>query len=78
MLNSTLTATGRGICVILENYQTPEGINVPEVLQPYLGGLKFIPFVFTGEMPKGKGAKPSGNAKKGEKVSAADNNEGKN
>lgn len=28
MLNSTLTATGRGICCILENYQTPEGIKV--------------------------------------------------
>jgi len=59
MLNSTLTATGRGICAILENYQTEEGIVVPDVLQPYMGGLKFIPFVNKGEMPKGKGSKGS-------------------
>jgi len=57
MLNSTLTATGRGICAILENYQTDQGIVVPDVLQPYMGGLKFIPFVNKGEIPKGKGAK---------------------
>jgi seryl-tRNA synthetase len=45
MLNATLCATTRTICCILENYQTPEGVNVPKVLQPYLGGLEFIPFV---------------------------------
>ncbi|KAL0484321.1 seryl tRS [Acrasis kona] len=44
MLNSTLTATTRTMCCIVENYQTPEGINVPEVLQPYMGGVSFIPF----------------------------------
>jgi seryl-tRNA synthetase len=43
MLNSTLCATGRTICCILENYQTPEGIVVPAVLQSYLH-RKFIPF----------------------------------
>jgi seryl-tRNA synthetase len=32
MLNATLTATERTICCILENYQTPEGVVVPEVL----------------------------------------------
>ena len=26
------------------NYQTPEGVNVPEVLQPFMGGIKFIPY----------------------------------
>ena len=57
MLNSTLVATGRGICVILENYQTEDGIIVPDVLQPYMGGTKFIPFVNKGEMPIGKGGK---------------------
>jgi len=62
MLNSTLTATGRGICVILENYQTEAGIVVPEALQQYLGGIKLIPYVNKGEMPKGKGTKK---AKKG-------------
>jgi seryl-tRNA synthetase len=44
MLNSTLCATGRAMCVILENYQTPEGVKIPEVLQPYLKGKEFIPW----------------------------------
>eukprot|EP00250_Pteridium_aquilinum_P021276 c2507_g1_i1 orf=151-1584(+) len=44
LLNSTLTATERTICCILENYQTEEGVNVPEVLQPYMHGIKFLPF----------------------------------
>eukprot|EP01029_Cantina_marsupialis_P005919 TRINITY_DN1641_c0_g1_i3.p1 TRINITY_DN1641_c0_g1~~TRINITY_DN1641_c0_g1_i3.p1 ORF type:complete len:460 (+),score=156.34 TRINITY_DN1641_c0_g1_i3:68-1447(+) len=45
MLNATLCATGRTICAILENYQTEEGVVVPEVLRPYLGGTEFFPFV---------------------------------
>merc|ERR1712187_321186 len=45
MLNATLTATGRGICCILETYQTREGVQVPEALVPYMGGITFIPFV---------------------------------
>lgn len=56
MLNSTLCATTRTICAILENHQTEKGINVPEVLQPYMDGLKFIEFVKT-EMPVQKGGK---------------------
>jgi hypothetical protein len=32
------------MCCIVENYQTPEGVNVPEVLQPFMGGIKFLPF----------------------------------
>jgi seryl-tRNA synthetase len=36
MLNCTLCATERTLCAILENYQTPEGIKVPKVLQPYM------------------------------------------
>jgi seryl-tRNA synthetase len=44
-LNSTLVATERAMCCILENYQTPEGVKVPEVLQPYMGGINFIPFI---------------------------------
>lgn len=44
LLNSTLTATERTLCCVLENYQTPEGVNVPECLQPYMHGIKFIPF----------------------------------
>jgi seryl-tRNA synthetase len=45
MLNSTLCATGRGICAILETYQTDEGVIVPEVLRPYMAGKDFMPFV---------------------------------
>lgn len=45
MLNSTLCATGRGICAILETYQTADGVVVPEVLRPYMGGKDFLPFV---------------------------------
>jgi seryl-tRNA synthetase len=32
MLNATLVATERTMCAILENYQTPTGVRVPEVL----------------------------------------------
>ena len=45
MLNATLCATGRGICCLLETYQTPDGVAVPEVLRPYMGGKDFLPFV---------------------------------
>lgn len=45
MLNSTLCATGRGICCLLETYQTPDGVVVPLVLRPFMGGKEFLPFV---------------------------------
>lgn len=45
MLNSTLCATERAICCLLENYQCAEGVRVPEVLQPFMGGMKLMPFV---------------------------------
>ncbi|RRT38067.1 hypothetical protein B296_00045193 [Ensete ventricosum] len=44
MLNSTLTATERTICCILENYQRENGVQIPQVLQPFMGGLEFLPF----------------------------------
>eukprot|EP01023_Acetabularia_acetabulum_P037410 TRINITY_DN3545_c0_g1_i9.p1 TRINITY_DN3545_c0_g1~~TRINITY_DN3545_c0_g1_i9.p1 ORF type:complete len:518 (+),score=86.55 TRINITY_DN3545_c0_g1_i9:69-1622(+) len=44
MLNSTLTASERTLCCILENYQTPEGVKVPEILKPFMFGIDFIPF----------------------------------
>jgi seryl-tRNA synthetase len=38
-LNSTAVATSRGLAVILEQYQRPDGsLDVPDVLQPYMGG----------------------------------------
>ena len=46
MLNSTLSATERALCCIVENNQTPEGVKVPAALQPFMpNGLDFIPFV---------------------------------
>lgn len=45
MLNGTLVATQRTLCCILENYQTPNGVMVPKVLVPYMGGVEFIPYV---------------------------------
>jgi len=46
MLNSTLAATSRVICVILETFQTDKGIEVPAALHPYLPeSMKFIPFI---------------------------------
>eukprot|EP00981_Chlorochromonas_danica_P011603 scaffold4140_cov178-Ochromonas_danica.AAC.16 len=45
MLNATLCATGRAICCLLENYQEADGVRVPEVLVPFMGGLTFLPFV---------------------------------
>ncbi|OAL02532.1 serine-tRNA ligase [Phaeosphaeriaceae sp. SRC1lsM3a] len=45
-LNGTLCATERTLCCILENYQTPEGFNVPQVLRKYIPGQpEFLPFV---------------------------------
>ncbi|KAM4055972.1 tRNA synthetase class II core domain-containing protein [Hirsutella rhossiliensis] len=50
-LNATLCATTRTMCCILENYQTVEGLRVPEPLRKYLPGAPdFIPF--TKELPK--------------------------
>ncbi|EDO17463.1 hypothetical protein Kpol_1037p60 [Vanderwaltozyma polyspora DSM 70294] len=50
-LNSTLSATQRALCCILENYQTEDGLIIPEVLRKYMPGEpEFIPFVK--ELPK--------------------------
>ena len=42
MLNATMCATTRTICAILENYQTDDGIVVPEVLKPLMPKSMFI------------------------------------
>ncbi|SCU78641.1 LANO_0A03532g1_1 [Lachancea nothofagi CBS 11611] len=50
-LNSTLCATQRALCCVLENYQTEDGLIVPEVLRKYIPGEpEFLPF--TKELPK--------------------------
>merc|ERR1719486_1215143 len=58
MLNSTLCATERALCCILENYQTPEGIRVPRALVPFMLGQEFIPYVK--EPPKDESKKDAG------------------
>ncbi|KAH3679456.1 hypothetical protein WICMUC_001001 [Wickerhamomyces mucosus] len=50
-LNSTLCATERALCCVLENYQTEDGLVIPEVLRKYIPGEpEFIPFAK--ELPK--------------------------
>lgn len=44
LLNSTLTATERTVCCILENYQREGGVEVPEALREFMGGKTFLPF----------------------------------
>ena len=41
MLNATMCATTRTICAILENYQTEDGIIVPEVLKEFMPESKY-------------------------------------
>lgn len=42
-LNGSGLAVGRTVAAILENYQNADGsVNVPEVLVPYMGGMKVI------------------------------------
>jgi len=53
MLNSTLSATERALCCIVENNQTPEGVKVPAPLVPFMpNNMEFLPFVQ--ELPKPK------------------------
>lgn len=52
MLNGTLVATERTLCCLVENYQTAEGMVVPEVLRPYMQGREFLGFVK--ELAKGQ------------------------
>lgn len=50
-LNLTLCATERALCCVLENYQTEDGLVVPEVLRKYIPGEPdFLPFIK--ELPK--------------------------
>lgn len=43
-LNSTLVATQRTLVALLENYQSSDGIIIPDVLQKYIGGINMIKF----------------------------------
>jgi len=50
MLNGTLCATERALCCLVENYQTENGLVIPEVLRPYMQGREFLEF--KKELPK--------------------------
>ncbi|GMI35865.1 hypothetical protein TrCOL_g529 [Triparma columacea] len=72
-LNSTLCATGRGICAILENHQTEDGVTVPECLRPFMGGKDFLPFVRgPAELSKGEKGKLKSKSKNKSKNKGAD------
>ena len=62
MLNGTLCATERTLCCILENYQTENGLRVPEVLQAIVG-TDFIPYIEE-EKPKEPKEKKAGKEQK--------------
>ena len=43
-LNGSGIAIGRALIAVMENYQRSDGsIEIPEVLVPYMGGIKEIP-----------------------------------
>ena len=44
MLNGTLCALTRTMCCIVENYQTEDGIVIPEVLRPFMLGTEKLAF----------------------------------
>ncbi|KAJ0974163.1 hypothetical protein J5N97_016128 [Dioscorea zingiberensis] len=62
MLNSTLTATERTICCILENNQREDGVEIPKALRPFMGGQEFIKFKSAPVETKAKKTKAKGNA----------------
>jgi len=70
MLNSTMCATTRVICAILENYQTEAGIVVPDVLRPMMPDSykDLIPFVKPAPIAEEEEKK-----QKGDKKAKADN-----
>jgi seryl-tRNA synthetase len=54
MLNCTMCATTRTLCCIVENYQTKDGIKIPKVLQPFMGGKTEIKFQQEKDLKKKK------------------------
>ncbi|CAF0753402.1 unnamed protein product [Adineta ricciae] len=64
MLNATMCATTRTICAILENYQTDDGIIVPEVLRPLMPKKYAEKIPFVKEAPVEQESKAAASAKK--------------
>eukprot|EP00744_Colponema_vietnamica_P005645 GILI01008247.1.p1 GENE.GILI01008247.1~~GILI01008247.1.p1 ORF type:complete len:472 (-),score=165.83 GILI01008247.1:198-1613(-) len=52
MLNGTLCAVTRTMCAICENFQTEEGILIPEILQPYMAGKKILRYDEESKIPQ--------------------------
>ena len=46
MLNGTMCAVTRVICVLLELNQTETGIKVPEILKPWMPKSEFASLIF--------------------------------
>ncbi|KAH0556957.1 hypothetical protein GP486_005253 [Trichoglossum hirsutum] len=70
-LNCTLCATERALCCVLENFQTEEGLKVPEPLRKYIPGSpefiefkKDLPKDTTSQKLKGKAEKGTANKPK--------------
>jgi len=66
MLNSTLCATERTLCCILENYQTENGIKIPDALKPYF--MNFSALVNGDTIPFKRDPPGAGKGAKGKKV----------
>merc|ERR1719247_746924 len=66
MLNSTLCATERAMCCLVENYQEEGGVRVPRALVPYMLGQEFLPFVKTLKEEEEGGKKDAGAKAKAE------------
>lgn len=71
LLNSTLSATERTMCCILENYQEADGVRVPAALREFMMGVDFIPFRKSYDTRSGK-LVPIPDAPKGIAVPGAD------
>jgi seryl-tRNA synthetase len=42
-LNGSGVAVGRALVAVLENYQRADGgVDIPEALQPYMGGIRIL------------------------------------
>jgi len=72
MLNATMCATTRTLCAILENYQTEEGVIVPEVLRKFMppSYSHIIPYVKPAPIDEQEAKKQK--KKKGEKQPPAE------
>lgn len=64
MLNATMCATTRTICAILENYQTDDGILVPESLKPLMPKKYAEKIPFVREAPVEQESKATASTKK--------------